>query len=215
MYDTLLQLPLFQGMCKDDFTSIIEKVKFHFQNYSKGKKIISQGENCMQIVFLLSGEIASESTHSNYTLSEYFQGPAIIEPQSLLGISPCYTATYIANDDARILTIDKSSVTNELMNYEIFRLNYMNLLCSQVQTLRQKAWNQQIGNLNEKLIHFFLMRCQKKQGTKMLNITMNDLAILLNENRINVSRCLNKWQEQGLIQLRRKEIFIPQLENLT
>jgi hypothetical protein len=30
MYDTLLQLPLFQGLCKNDFTNIIGKVKLHF-----------------------------------------------------------------------------------------------------------------------------------------------------------------------------------------
>ena len=32
MYDTLLQLPLFQGLCKNDFTNIIGKVKLHFVN---------------------------------------------------------------------------------------------------------------------------------------------------------------------------------------
>ena len=30
MYDTLLQLPLFQGLCHNDFTEILEKVKIHF-----------------------------------------------------------------------------------------------------------------------------------------------------------------------------------------
>ena len=30
MFDTLLQLPLFQGLCHEDFTSILDKVKLHF-----------------------------------------------------------------------------------------------------------------------------------------------------------------------------------------
>ena len=34
MYDTLLQLPLFQGLCKNDFTNIIGKVKLHFRKYN-------------------------------------------------------------------------------------------------------------------------------------------------------------------------------------
>ena len=33
MYDNLLQLPLFQGLNKNDFTSIIEKVRLHFLTY--------------------------------------------------------------------------------------------------------------------------------------------------------------------------------------
>ena len=31
MFDTLLQLPLFQGLCNEDFTSILEKVKLHLK----------------------------------------------------------------------------------------------------------------------------------------------------------------------------------------
>ena len=30
MYDKLLQLPLFQGLGKNDFTQLLEKVKLHF-----------------------------------------------------------------------------------------------------------------------------------------------------------------------------------------
>ena len=33
MYDTLLQLPLFQGLGKNDITEILSKVKFHFKKY--------------------------------------------------------------------------------------------------------------------------------------------------------------------------------------
>ena len=53
MYETLLQLPLFQGLCTDDFTSIIEKVKFHFRNYSDNETIMSQGEvvKCRREIF--------------------------------------------------------------------------------------------------------------------------------------------------------------------
>ena len=36
MYDTLLQLPLFQGLGKNDITEILDKVKFHFKKYEPG-----------------------------------------------------------------------------------------------------------------------------------------------------------------------------------
>ena len=32
MYDKLLLLPLFQGLCKEDFTAILEKVRLHFRS---------------------------------------------------------------------------------------------------------------------------------------------------------------------------------------
>mgnify|MGYP003305034617 CR=1 FL=1 len=45
--------------------------------------------------------------------------------------------------------------------------------------------------------------------------TMEDLANLIGETRINVSKLLNDLQKKELIMLKRKEIFIPSLEMLT
>ena len=37
MFDTLLQLPLFQGLAQEDFTCILEKVKLHFTKHKPGE----------------------------------------------------------------------------------------------------------------------------------------------------------------------------------
>ena len=65
MYDTLLQLPLFQGLCKNDFTNIIGKVKLHFRKYNADDIIVEQGAPCTQLIFLLNGEITSQATITN------------------------------------------------------------------------------------------------------------------------------------------------------
>jgi CRP-like cAMP-binding protein len=41
---------------------------------------------------------------------------------------------------------------------------------------------------------------------------MEELAELIDETRINVSRKLNELREKDIIQLKRKEILIPKLE---
>ena len=82
MYDTLLQLPLFQGLCKDDLTTIIEKVKLHFLNYEAGETFIRKGEKCDKFVFLLSGKIKLEATEPTYTLSETIEEPGVIKPST-------------------------------------------------------------------------------------------------------------------------------------
>ena len=217
MYDNLLQLPLFQGLCKDDFTTIIEKVKFHFLNYKENDIIRNQGDTCNQLVFLLSGEITQKVANEKegYTLSETLHAPHIIEPYSLFGMDTRYTATYLAKTDATLLTIDKAYVYTELNNYEIFRLNYLNILSNRIQVSHKKLWSNHMSSLNEKFVYFLLDRCLKPQGDKVLNITMEDLARIVNETRINVSRMLNDMHQQGLIQLKRKEIYIPALEKLT
>ena len=72
-----------------------------------------------------------------------------------------------------------------------------------------------IGNTEEKILNFLVLRSMKPEGKKILKIKMEDLASLIDETRINVSKVLNDLQEQGLVQLSRKEISIPALEKLT
>lgn len=217
MYDNLLLLPLFQGLSKNDFTTIIEKVKFHFLTYQEGETIIRQGDNCHQLCFLLNGAITIQTTDKDrsFSIKEIIDEPYIIEPQSLFGMHPYYTATYCSKTQVRILTIDKSFIHSELNNHEIFRLNYLNILSNRNQVIYQKLWNTHIGTLNQKFLNFIALRCQKPDGEKTLQITMEDLSKLINETRINVSRLLNELQDKNLIQLKRKEIFIPDFGKLT
>lgn len=217
MYDNLLLLPLFQGISKNDFTTIIEKVKFHFLTYQDNEVIARQGENCHQLCFLLNGAVTTQTTDDEHPffLSEVLDAPYFIEPQSLFGMYPYFTATYRAKGQAKILTIDKSYIFSELNKHEIFRLNYINILSNRNQILHQKLWNNHIGTLNQKLLNFVALRSQNPDGEKTLQITMEDLSKLISETRINVSRLLNELQDKGLIQLKRKEIFIPDFKKLT
>ena len=214
MYEALLQLPLFQGLCTDDFTCIIEKVKFHFRTYTGNEIIMNQGEICNQLAFLLEGNLLSKRTDDEhgFRLTETITAPAIIEPYSLFGMYPFYESSYQVQGEVKLLVIDKSYILSELSNYEIFRLNYFNLLSNRAQVGCRKLWNTHIGSLNEKLANFFLLRCIKPEGPKTLQIGMEELAELIDETRINVSRKLNELREKDIIQLKRKEILIPKLE---
>lgn len=216
MYDKLLQLPLFQGICKNDFTTILEKVKLHFHKYTPNTSIVKQGTTCKQLIFILSGSVQSESADSrhSYTIEETFTGPHVIEPYSLFGMHTSYTASYKALTEVTALIIDKSYVVAQLNNYEIFRLNYLNILSNRAQTIYNKLWNAHIGNTRNKIINFLLLRCASQTGPKTLYIKMEVLAELIDDTRINVSKVLNEFQQQGLAELSRKKIIIPELKPL-
>ena len=216
MYDKLLLLPLFQGLCKEDFTNILEKVKLHFQKYTSGHYIARQDALCNSLIFILQGQVLSESTDKthHYTLYETLDAPYVIEPYSLFGMHPQYNASYSALGDTHIVTIDKSYVLAELNKYAIFQLNYMNLLCNRTQTFYRRLWNAHIGNTQNKLINFLLLRCATASGYKRLHARMEDLANLLDDTRINISKVLNDWKQQGLVSLSRREIEIPDMNVL-
>ncbi len=216
MYDKLLQLPLFQGLCKTDFTNILEKVKLHFQKYTPGSYIARQNESCDQLIFILSGRIQSESTNEshNYTIQEEIDSPAVIEPYSLFGMMTYYTASYQALTEVHTVIIHKKYILTQLSNYTIFQLNYLNILSNRAQTAYQKLWNLHIGSTVEKVINFLQLRCTVPGGKKTLFVKMEDLAVLTDDTRINVSKVLNELQQQKLIELSRKKIIIPDMEKL-
>lgn len=85
MFDTLLQLPLFQGLAQEDFTRILEKVKLHFTKHKPGELLLKEGTSCHELVFVLKGEVASStsSVDSSYSFTEYFPAPYLIEAYSI------------------------------------------------------------------------------------------------------------------------------------
>lgn len=217
MYDNLLQLPLFQGLCKDDFTTLIEKVKLHFITCKEGETIATQDEICNRLLFILDGEVTVKRTDKehHYSLTEQLDAPHIIELYSMFGMYPTFKATYKAKTEVKLLSINKPYINNELHKYEIVRINYLNLLSNACQSAHRKLWESHHGTMEAKIAHFLTNRCLKPQGEKVLHITMEDLGSLIDETRMNVSRLLNELQQNELLQLRRKEIYIPSLEKLT
>lgn len=216
MYDRLLQLPLFQGICRNDFTKILEKVKLHFHKYPAGGKIVCQGEVCDRLVFILNGRVQSNMTDrlNRYAVQEIMESPYVIEPYSLFGMQTYYAASYEAYSDTDVVTIDKSYILTHLNNYEIFRLNYLNILSNRAQTLQNRLQNLQPGCTCDKIIDFLLFHCNSLAGTKTLFIKMEVLAKLIGDTRLNVSNALNELQRESLVELSRKKVVIPDMERL-
>ena len=107
MFDTLLQLPLFQGLAQEDFTNILGKVKLSFTKHKAGEVIVKAGDTCSQLIFVLKGEISSctSSANTSYSFTEYFQAPYVIEPQSLFGMSTSYVSAYTAQTETHTVSI--------------------------------------------------------------------------------------------------------------
>lgn len=216
MYDTLLQLPLFQGLCHNDFTEILEKVKIHFAKYQAGDTILTQGDVCDKLVFLLKGKISSNtiSTDKVYTYIEYIEAPYLIEPHSLFGMEVAYNSTYMAEGEVNIISIDKPFVLEELSKYEIFRINYLNIISSRAQLYYKRTWESSVKNVAQQILDFIVMRSEKIMGEKLLKIRMEDFAEYIDETRLSVSKELRKFEEVGLLTIGRGTIQIFDLEKL-
>lgn len=216
MYDTLLQLPLFQGLAKNDFTSILDKVKIHFLKRKAGDTVALGGEDCRELVFLLNGSLVSKTSDRDelYTFYEAINAPFLIEPYSLFGWSTKYVSTYTALTACNLVTIEKAYLLSELNNYEIIRLNYLNILSNRAQNLHDRLWTNLPESLHGRIVEFILLHSYVPGGEKRLKIKMDDLAKLLSSTRIRVSKALNEMQDKHWLTLHRGEIRIPDISLL-
>lgn len=216
MYDNLLRLPYFQGMSKNDLTSVLDKVKLEFTRYTEGNKILSQGETCNKFIIALNGEIKAEtlSPDGTYRLIEIHDAPYAIEPYSLFGSSTEYNRSYYAHTTCDVLIIDKSYFFSEFTKHNIFTINLLNLISHRAQSLNCRIWQNTSRSIEQRIIQFIAMRSETLRNTKTIMIKMECLAANLCETRINISKALNELQRKELVKLSRKEIHIPDFEKL-
>jgi CRP-like cAMP-binding protein len=140
--------------------------------------------------------------------------PYILQQESIFGYYQRYTHNFIALTDVNFLTLDKEEVVRLSEDFLVFRLNLMNHLATQSQKLIQSLWRRSPQTLQERISRFFFQHALYPAGAKTFHILMERLAEEVNDSRLDVSRVLNRMQADGLLELHRGRIEIPQLERL-
>lgn len=210
MYESLLCLPYFQGMSKDDITAILGKVTLEFKRYGDGGTIFRQGEKCNQFAILTQGTISctAYSPDKSYSITEEIDTPFTIEPYSIFGYETKYKRDYTAKGNCTILTIDKQHLFGELSKHKIFTINLLNIICRKTQQMEERVWNYDSTTIPGRIVQFIANRCEILRGEKHISIKMECLATHLCETRLNISKALNEMQTAGHLTLHRGGITV-------
>ena len=215
-HQVLLQLPLFQGMTQTELHELAAHTRFHFRKFDQNATIIKEGEICKDLFFLLQGDIeaTTPADDHSYHVTEWLSSPAVLQPERLFGLSPSFTATFIAKTPCSVLSIDKEGVDKFIESSLIFRINFLNILSMRAQKLGRYPWKRYPQTLRARIIGFFEEHLHKPSGEKRFAIKMTTLAKELNEQRLNISKELNALQNESLLQMSRGIIRIPSFEKL-
>ena len=130
MYDVLLQLPLFQGVSRAKISELIEKTKFHFLKYKSGEQIVSKGEECTHLKFLISGCVRSEMVNKSgkIRVSEVLCAPNVLSPNHLFGRNTNYPSDLYAVEETGIMQIDKQTFIRIMQDESIILINLLNII---------------------------------------------------------------------------------------
>ena len=216
LYDTLLALPLFLGMSRNELRQAAGITKFDFQKKSDGECIVKEGDHCQHLFFLLKGDIdvITEANDHGYRIEEDITAPEIFQPERIFGLNTRFTHTYIARSPCNLMRIEKQEVHKLSDEFEIFRINFLNLISAQTQKLSRNILRVPPKTLEDRIIRFFESHCLRPAGEKTFCIKMTRIAEELNDSRRDISKALNQLKEKGLLELYRGRIHIPALEKL-
>ena len=214
MYESLLRLPYFQGMSKDDITAILGKVTLEFKRYSDGDKIFRKGEECEMFTILTQGNVSATATSpdSTFLITEELTAPFSVEPYSIFGYDTTFKRDYTSKGNCTILSIDKQHIFGELSRHNIFTINLLNTISHKTQLQERHTWEYSSTGLHGRIAQFIAARCETQKGEKHIAIKMERLATLLCETRLNVSKALNEMQDAGHLTLHRGGITIHAIE---
>lgn len=217
IYDTLLGLPLFQGLSKLEFGEVLEKVCFDFSGAQDGETFITSCSLCSHFVFILNGKALSRRSTADgrLTFIEELEAPSLLEPYSMFGMQPVFSKDYVASGNVGILRIDKQYLYSELYKYSICRMNLLNILSGRIQNLESDLWNMRQTTIRERIVNMVSSLSDSANGQKEVKVRMEDFAAILGETRLNVSKTLNSLENEGLIVLKRGGFVVPSLERLT
>lgn len=214
--EKMLELPLFQGMSKTDMNKVLAHTRLGFENYSNGKTIVEEGAVCDSLYFLLKGNITviSKAFDNSYRITETLSAPDILQPECLFGFTQRFTKSFVAEGTCQMVKISKREIVKLSDEYQIFRINILNIICTQSQRVSRLQWRTPPKDIRSKIIHFVGSRCIHPAGEKTLYIKMEDLGHLLSESRLNISRELNMMADEKIIDLSRGIIRFHALEHL-
>ena len=184
--------------------------------FAAGQVIVREDDPSAHLCFLLSGTIQVEtrSDDRSYSVVEQLSAPYTLQPEAIFGYNQRYTHTFTAQSEASFITISKDEVLRLSEEFLVFRLNLLNMFATQSQKLLRQPWRHRVESLAERIVRFLTLRCVYPAGAKTFYILMTQLADELGDSRLDVSRALKQLQRDGLLELRRGRIIVPQMELL-
>ncbi len=216
MFERMQSLPLFQGLTFRELSEIVEWMKLDFHRLQEGEVIVSQGERCDTLIYVMSGRVRAEHQDSlqRFRFSEIYESPLAIEPYNMFGMQRYYLNTYRLLTDGSTLVIRKDTFSKLMANYKIVRTNMLNIVCTRMQKLSAESRLFVNKSVRTKIIDMIKTLSLSPRGEKLLQIKMEVMADMIGETRLNVSKELNALCDEGLINISRGEIVVENIENL-
>lgn len=135
IFEILMSLPVFNGVSRERIADVAGRIKLHFLKYSDGDQIISSGDPCTHMRFLISGavKVLISSSDDMIEVEQSINAPSVFALEYMYGRSVVYPFDVYADGQVGILEIAKNDFMAMLNLDQVFMLNFLNIMSTGAQ----------------------------------------------------------------------------------
>ena len=176
------------------------------RTYSRGERIFQETDRPDSVYMLLNGSvIIAKETFSGKRIGEVY---AFMEKASYDMYVEALTQVSVLIMSSRIFTDrEENSLSRKL------RENLLEVFAGKAYNMNRKLRILGSGSLRERIVRF-LVECQDSEGQIHMNLSREEMADYLNITRPSLSRELGKMQEEGILELDRRQILVKDQEKM-
>ena len=217
--DTLKGVALFAGLSHEALNDALEAGRL--RTVATGAVAFRQEDKADTFYVILAGRIrVTEITAEGHTvLLRFIQGG-----QMLGGMAALEGMTYPVNAEAvqetRALSWSTQAMTRLMDRHPRIMRNAMRLMVERIKELQQRSVELATERVEQRIARA-LLRLVRQAGRRIdegialdMQLSRQDLAELTGTTLYTVSRVLNRWQDDGLVEIGRQRIVIRQAHPL-
>ncbi|MDO4788311.1 MAG: Crp/Fnr family transcriptional regulator [Johnsonella sp.] len=214
--DRLKKSAFFADMNEEQIKDCLRSAEASIVSYAKEDIIFHQHDEARHIMVLLEGSIAvcGDFANGKRRIVAVFDHPGELFGEVYLFLkNRPYEHYALALTSVKILRINKQFLYQKGEYQRILTMNMLSILSYKNYYLNTRVRVLSCSGLRQKLAHIFLHSMDEK-GKVLLNMKREEFADWLNTARPSLSRELMKMQEEGLIKIIKKDIYVRDEEKL-
>ena len=216
IFDTLLSLPLFNGVEEDKIRKVVGTTKFHFLKYPAGEEIIAEGDRCNHVIFILQGRVrfTIKKAESRFRLTYTLGGGNVVAPEFLFGMTTAYPFTAATVEPTSVLQIAKEDYLAILNSDRIFLINYLNALSANAQNNIGGILSLTSGDLVRRIAYWVTSLTRQNSEDITIHCRLRDLHTIFNVQRSALIAALDTLAAQHIVDYTNESVTIHSRRDL-
>ncbi|MFA9388269.1 MAG: Crp/Fnr family transcriptional regulator [Prolixibacteraceae bacterium] len=212
----LSSITIFKGLGDEAIEQILQQIVFQRKTFFEGNLVVSQGELCNRLLIVTEGKVKTEMigpTGKSLKIEE-LEAPSVLAPAFIFGQMNQFPVDVITLCESKFIVIPQTELLKLFQLNALILQNFLSMISSRAQFLSEKLRFHSFKSLKAKLAFYLLNEAGALNAFKLRH-SQNELAELFGVARPSIGRVLLQLQEEGIIDVRYKQVEIKDKRNLS